>query len=263
MKDYYQILGVQYSAHAADIKRAYRMLAVRYHPDKNPDPQAEVLFKEINEAYDVLSDPQKKTQYDLRRQNPFVEVGYEQPSTPTPPRHRDPAYRRKRPPVYQKSERQRMRELMQNYLPYVKWLCWAALVVTILFALDYILPYQTKQEKIVKGYNVTGRRGGYSHTVLIMESGKKIKLYGLDGGSIEVGNVLEYKETLIYRTVMSIVNGDYSRSLGYVYGGIALFPGILFVVALTGILRRKDVEYHFNACIVSGILLIINLYLIL
>ncbi len=63
--DYYQVLGLKKSASPDEIKRAYRKLAVKYHPDKNPgNKEAEEKFKEINEAYAVLSDPQKKAQYD-------------------------------------------------------------------------------------------------------------------------------------------------------------------------------------------------------
>ncbi len=64
-KDYYQILGLDRSASVDDVRKAYRKLALKYHPDRNPgDKSAEEHFKDINEAYQVLSDPQKRARYD-------------------------------------------------------------------------------------------------------------------------------------------------------------------------------------------------------
>ena len=64
-KDYYKVLGVERKASADDIRKAYRKLAMQHHPDKNPgDKKAEDKFKEINEAYQVLSDDQKRARYD-------------------------------------------------------------------------------------------------------------------------------------------------------------------------------------------------------
>lgn len=64
-KDYYQILGVSKAADEKEIKRAYRKLALRYHPDKNPgNKQAEEKFKELNEAYEVLGNPDNRSKYD-------------------------------------------------------------------------------------------------------------------------------------------------------------------------------------------------------
>jgi curved DNA-binding protein len=63
--DYYKTLGITKTATADDIKKAFRKLAVKYHPDKNTDnPQAETKFKEINEAYETLKDPEKRKKYD-------------------------------------------------------------------------------------------------------------------------------------------------------------------------------------------------------
>ena len=64
-RDYYEVLGAKKGANEADLKKAYRRLAMKYHPDRNPDdPDAEAHFKEAKEAYEVLSDPQKRQAYD-------------------------------------------------------------------------------------------------------------------------------------------------------------------------------------------------------
>ena len=64
-RDYYEVLGLQKGASEDEIKKAFRKLAMKYHPDKNPgDKEAEEKFKEINEAYAVLSDPEQKSKYD-------------------------------------------------------------------------------------------------------------------------------------------------------------------------------------------------------
>ena len=78
MKDYYQILGVPDNTSQEDIKRAFRKLAFKHHPDTNPgnEKQAEGKFKEINEAYGVLGDKDKRQQYDFARQGWFAGVGY-------------------------------------------------------------------------------------------------------------------------------------------------------------------------------------------
>ena len=73
-QDLYELLGVARDADADAIKKAYRRLARQYHPDVNPDPEAQERFKEVSLAYEVLSDPQKRAAYD-RGGDPFGGAG--------------------------------------------------------------------------------------------------------------------------------------------------------------------------------------------
>ena len=76
-EDYYDILGISKNATAAEIKKAYRKKAIEYHPDKNPgDPKAEEMFKKSAEAYEVLSDPDKKARYDQYGHQAFEGGGF-------------------------------------------------------------------------------------------------------------------------------------------------------------------------------------------
>ena len=75
-RDYYEVLGVERTASAEEVKRAYRKLAVQYHPDKNPgDASAEEKFKELGEAYDILFDDQKRAAYDRYGHAAFAQGG--------------------------------------------------------------------------------------------------------------------------------------------------------------------------------------------
>src|SRR3990170_2783482 len=77
MENYYRILGIDHSASAAQIRAAYKKLAMRYHPDHNPgSKEAEEMFKVVNEAYHTLSDSLKKSRHDARINSVFSEEAY-------------------------------------------------------------------------------------------------------------------------------------------------------------------------------------------
>jgi DnaJ-class molecular chaperone len=79
VKDYYRLLGVESAASREEIKKAYRKLAMEYHPDRNQDkPGCEELLKDINEAYQVLGDKEKRRQYDFLCRQPLNRYVYYQ-----------------------------------------------------------------------------------------------------------------------------------------------------------------------------------------
>jgi len=79
MTNHYDILGVPKEADATEIKKAYRKLSLQYHPDRNPDPEATEKYKAINEAHEILSDPQKREQYNMELQFGSMPNGMQQP----------------------------------------------------------------------------------------------------------------------------------------------------------------------------------------
>src|SRR3989338_776721 len=74
--DYYDLLGISKSASDAELKAAYRKQALKWHPDRNKETGATEKFKEINHAYEVLSDPKKKSMYDQYGKDAFEKGGY-------------------------------------------------------------------------------------------------------------------------------------------------------------------------------------------
>lgn len=258
MKDYYSILGVSPSASESEIKRAFRKLAIQYHPDKNSSPEARPLFHDIDEAYDVLGNAEKRARYDYRRNNPFQEI-----LTEPVRQHRDPAYRRRAPRRPKKNEPPATYVLMRDYLKYMLWISRLGLLLSSLFFIDFVLPYQQIEEYVDEIYAVNIRKGAAYH-IIITESGRKIKLYDYQAVNFRNEQTILSTVTRIYRTVMYVSNssGSYTEKAGYMYRTLVFLPLILFVNSLAALLFRKRIELCFNLNITCFIFLIINFVLI-
>ena len=254
MKDYYAILGVHPSASEGEIKKAFRKLAIRYHPDKNPSVEAHPVFQEISEAYDVLGDREKRSLYDDRRANPFSEI-LSQPEA----QHRDPAYRRRRPYQPQKKEPPASYILMRDYLKYVMWVSRVGLVTTTLFFIDYVLPYRQVEEVIDEIYSVR-IQNNIAYYIILTESGRKIKLYDYRAAHFKNERTMRATLTRLYGTTMTVssTSGMYVERLAYLYTTFVFFPILLFVNSVLAFFFRKRVELCFNLNVTGMILLIIN-----
>jgi hypothetical protein len=259
VKDYYAILGVSPSASDLEVKKAFRKLAIRYHPDRNPSAEAKPLFHDINEAYDILGDPEKRIQYDNRRANPLAEI-----LTEPVRQHRDPAYRRRE--GYQPPKRREPPAsyiLMRDYLKYMMWISRTGLLISTLFFIDYFLPYLHHEERITKISAVTLSREVAYH-MITTASGRHIKLYDHTATNFLPGEAIRISVTPIYGSVITVsdANGTYRERVAYMYSTLIFFPILLFVNSLLAFIFRKRIEFCFNLNITAFTLLIITYILL-
>lgn len=259
--DYYQTLGVNYAASHDEIKRAYRRLAVLYHPDKNRDPSAEGIFKKINEAYDVLGDPVKKSLYDLRFHSPFVDVADD-----APPKHRDPAYRATRPKVHRKSDRERLVDLMKTYMPWAIRITQFCFGFSLLILVDSALPYRTTHERIVETNVRRTYTRNYATTWWVMRTseGRSFDIAYELSDHFATGREIDISSTMLFDVPRRVESDTLAVKLKKsIYGNFVFAPIALFIFSLLGLYFRKNVEYGFNLSVVSFLILIFTISLLL
>lgn len=250
MKDYYTIMEVSRTASEADIKRSFRRLANLYHPDKNQSLEAESLFKELNEAYEVLSDPVLRSEYDQKFSNP--RFSYEQArSAPQTSYKRGP------------SEKQMFQASLLRYsrlLFYFGWL-WCAVL-----AVDYLAPEQRLDAHVIDSGG-HGRVTGMNRprNPLITEEGYSF--------NIDIGELRHFppqSEMHIYRSsllsaLIRVENSDGSfvvNNLATIYRNFAFAPIMLFLGCMVGILIKGGIEFHINLGIVVFLLMVLNIVLL-
>lgn len=257
MKDYYAILGISSSATESEIKKAFRRLAVRYHPDKNPLPDAKAHFQEINEAYDVLGDSAKRAAYDAQRENPFAAI-FQEPVAQ--PRHRDPAYRRPRRPR-RPTGPPASYLVMRDLLPYVLWISRISLVFCTLFFVDLVLPYREVEDRIASISRLgSGRAAPH---IVTTKSGEEVRLDDFYKSGLKWGGEIIFGVSRIYGSIMTASNLErtYSDFVGYMYTSHVFFPLSLLVNSILALVYKKRVEFCFNLNITALPLLIINIAL--
>lgn len=135
MTNYYEVLGVKDHALPYEIKRAYRRLVKIYHPDINPTPEAAIKIVAITEAYEVLSDPFMKTNYDLEYFD-GVKTVYSQPYQETPEDLARKAYKRKRE-AEERESIARMHKLKTSFYQFQRMSCFVFLLSSFVFTIDF------------------------------------------------------------------------------------------------------------------------------
>lgn len=248
MKDYYKILEVNRNASAIEIKKSYRRLAALYHPDKNDYQKSNDLFQEINEAYQVLGNQQKKEAYDwelefgARSFYPHIEFE----STPPKPRM----------------------VIFQPYIKYARIISIFALVFCLILAVDYFLPPKETTEtinKIEKRKQVSGSywEAAEVTTARVYTSSFKVPIASDLVDSFPLGSKIKIYQTRILSTYIGIERRFkgliYTAGPHYsIYKIFVFLPVILFICSFLGTFYLKKPDLNFSLGVVNFILLIIT-----
>ena len=254
MKDYYQILGVDRLANEREIKRAFRKLAIAYHPDRNPSKDAEAFIKEIIEAYEVLDDPAQRMLYDSP---PSTGVSGES-GIPVRP-HRDPRYRRRPPIPNYKSPKQEMLEMMQANMRYSLFISWCALAFSVFIVCDFFLS-PVQQTEVITTYTKHSYRNESNR--FTTDKGSEFKISRNAEGKFRSGESITVSYSrwldvpLLFRNNQ---NHEIIKIPATIYGNFSFAPIFLLAFSLTGISYRKGIMFRFNLGIVNFLLLLLNI----
>ncbi len=262
MKNYYFILSLNIYASNAEVKRAYRKLALQFHPDKNPSPEAEAIFKEVNEAYEVLGDPLRKTVYDqMLSGEQVVEVQQEQPE---PAKHRDPRYRprpqsqaRPRKPTH----REEILSMMAENLKYTLIISRVAFIFSIILLVDFVVPKEKEETRIV-GYGISrrGNKGRPDSYSMELSNGSSFTISKEKGRQIK-GNLITIYRTRLFNVPYQIEDQEaHVASIDVaIFGNFLFAPLLLLITSLVGVFYNKGVEFRFNLGVVNFFLMLLNL----
>lgn len=267
LKDYYQILRISRKASGEDVRRAYRRLAVVFHPDKNRSAAALSLFQDINEAHEVLSDPEKRNRYDLILSGSIVI------EAPQGKWHRDPAYRRRqqqgyRPQPSGPSERLLM---MVHFLKYMRLVSFIGLGWVGFLVFDYLLPFHIRDEIVIPESNrILSWKFHHVPNVVVTDKGHQfpVPFEGID--DFPVGSHVEIVTSRLLNVLVRVDAENRSftiEDLATIYQNFMMAPIVLLIISVLGLSVKKGIEYRFNIevsiCIVLGLNVIFLLFSIL
>lgn len=253
MKDYYQVLGISHKATQGEIKTAYRKLVVRYHPDVSKDPLADQKIKEINVAYNVLSNLAKRYMYDLQATHWEYET-----KVPPPAAHRDPAYRRRGPIKKVKTEQELLREWMMKNQIFPSRISIVVLLFCALLIIDFILPHQTSLERIEK---ISSTRQG----IFLKTNADEYKLPFGTIIKLSTGQEITIRASPIFDVMHAIDTQKAERVLfkGTIYGNFIFAPIILLLCSLLERFAKWNIETRFNLAIANVFVFILSIVFLL
>src|ERR1044071_6544717 len=231
MKDYYEIMKVDRKATEAEIKRAVRQLANQYHPDKNPSIEAEAIFKEINEAYEVLSAPASRLDYDQRLASPaFFNYQYIRPQRST---YRGPSERT----LFQNSLLRYTRVL------FVFGCMWCSLLIV-----DYTMPADHLQGKVTSENLKINRLSIHQATRRLTTSiGPGVNLTDTELKYFPFETDVHIYRSPLLSAIIRVENYNNTfviNNLGSIYRNFLFAPILLFALCVLGLVIKTGAEFH-------------------
>jgi hypothetical protein len=253
VKDYYEIMKVGRKATDAEIKKAFRKLANQYHPDKNPSPSAEAIFKELNEAYEILSDPASRLDYDQRLSNP----GFYNYQTIRPQQSTAASYRR----------RPTERVMLQNsLLRYSRLLFYFGCLWCSVLVVDYVMPANHLESVVLTDMSKLSLLSFSKPQKLLATSmGHKFDVTAPEMKNFPLGSKVHVYSSSFLSAIIRIENYDGTfvvNNLGSIYRNFSFAPILLFLGCVIGIVVKKGAEFHVNLGIVVFLLMILNIALL-
>jgi curved DNA-binding protein CbpA len=259
VKNYYKILEVDENATRVEIKKSYRSLAKKYHPDKSSSPSAAQLFNEVNEAYEILSDSDQKVTYDQRRSDA---TSYR---TSQPQR----AYSSRRPPRSRPDYRSSSQQIdVTPYVPYFRKISYLGLVLSIVLSIDFVLPRSVQQESVTDINRIMSKsRTGqvYLYAIQVTTDNGEFRLGPYEDNPFSVGKKVSIHRSRIFNLTTSISSQEIAPSKEYlikasIFANFSFSLIVLLITSVVGSLLKKPPMNILNFGIVNGVLLLLTIY---
>lgn len=256
MRDYYQILEIDKQATQEEIKRAYRKLAKKYHPDRSGYAQADKLFAEISQAYSVLSDVQQKQEYDFQRlQSP----------TSRSSQGGERSYRR--PPRYKQQSK-------LNLIPYLRYfhlVSKIALSFCTLLIFDFAIPSPPQNDIVLsKSAQITVSRYGRQFLTGYYINLQHQGTFLIDkevGARVSRGLHVTVDKTILLQKLTNVSFNFGAEKEHYnigasIYSNFSFALITLTLASLIGVFRKNKPEQALNLAIINGFLMILVIYFV-
>ena len=279
---YYHILGLQEGANEKEIKKAYRKLALKYHPDRNKSERSTKMFILINEAYGILLKTSKQSKTTNTSEKDRKQYSFDEFEIRNQPKSKEELYKERLYRAKKRYEYLKKKEELENEAYYqhissglnwqlLKYVMVISLFLSLTFSLDFmILPSRYEADRVKSGNRLLSFAGFYHRKIVPLKTlnGHKAWVSALTYSSIESHKEIIIEKTFFFRDVKAIHfwrNNQWERDRVdfSVTGSFPLIPIVLIIPIITYLIKGRTLTYSllFNLSIyIYGAILVVLLY---